>query len=214
MRGLVLFLFFLSGALGLVYEVVWSRTLTHVFGTTALAVGTVLAAFMSGLALGSWLLGKLADRSGDPLRLYAMLELGVGLTALGAHLLLVRITPIYLTLHEALGGSETLWAVMRFALAFVLVLVPTSLMGATLPVLARFVVRGLADLGARLSTLYAPQHPRRRLRDARHGLSPDRHPGAEPDRPARGGRKPPDRGGRLEPRRSPRSERRARARRA
>ena len=55
--ALVLALFFLSGALGLVYEVVWSRVMMHVFGSTALAVGTVLAAFMSGLAVGAWLVG-------------------------------------------------------------------------------------------------------------------------------------------------------------
>jgi len=73
-RRLVLLLFFLSGACGLVYQVVWTRMLTQVFGTSA--VGVVLAACMSGLALGSWLLGSLADCSHSPLRLYAILEVG------------------------------------------------------------------------------------------------------------------------------------------
>ena len=54
MRVFVVLLFFLSGGFGLVYEIVWTRTMTHVFGTTSVAVGTVLAAFMSGLAAGSW----------------------------------------------------------------------------------------------------------------------------------------------------------------
>ena len=74
LRRLVLVLFFLSGALGLIYQIVWVRMLTQLFGTTAEAVGIVLASFMSGLALGSWLLGRLADRSRNPLRLYALLE--------------------------------------------------------------------------------------------------------------------------------------------
>ena len=81
MTTLVMLLFFLSGACGLVYQVVWTRMMTHAFGTTALAVGTVLAAFMSGLALGSWLLGKVADKSRNRLRLYAYLEIGVAVAA-------------------------------------------------------------------------------------------------------------------------------------
>ena len=60
---LVLLLYFLSGATALIYEVVWSRMLMHVFGSTAVALGTVLAAFMAGMAIGSWLIGKAADKS-------------------------------------------------------------------------------------------------------------------------------------------------------
>ena len=155
MRLLVLTLFFFSGAFGLVYQIVWVRMLTHVFGTTATAVGVVLAAFMSGLALGSWLLGKAADRNPNPLRLYAILEIGIALAALAAHILLARITPVYLALYEISGHSEATLAAARFILAFGLVMLPTFLMGATLPVLARFIVRRLAVVGADLSTLYA-----------------------------------------------------------
>lgn len=155
MTTLVMLLFFLSGVCGLFYEVVWTRMMTHVFGNTALAVGTVLAAFMSGLALGSWLLGRIADKYDNRLRLYAYLELGVAIAALGAHLLLGRITPAYLALFEAFGRSAVVLGIARFVLAFVLVMAPTVLMGATLPVLARFVVKRLSGLGSGLSTLYA-----------------------------------------------------------
>ncbi len=155
MRLLVLTLFFFSGACGLVYQIVWVRMLTHVFGTTATAVGVVLAAFMSGLALGSWLLGKSADRSPNPLRLYAILEIGIGLAALAVHFLLAWITPVYLALYEISGHSAATLAAVRFILAFGLVMLPTFLMGATLPVLARFIVRRLAMVGADLSMLYA-----------------------------------------------------------
>ena len=155
MRLLILTLFFFSGACGLVYQIVWVRMLTHVFGTTAVAVGVVLAAFMSGLALGSWLLGKVADRNAKPLRFYALLEIGIGLAALAVHFLLLRITPAYLALYEISGHSEAMLAASRFVLAFGLVMIPTFLMGATLPVLARFVVRRLSAAGADLSTLYA-----------------------------------------------------------
>ncbi len=155
MRLLVFSLFFFSGAFGLVYQIVWVRMLTHVFGTTATAVGVVLAAFMSGLALGSWLVGKIADREPNPLRLYAILEIGIGVAALAAHVMLGRIMPAYLALHEIAGQSEAMLAAVRFVLAFGLVMIPTFLMGATLPVLARFVVRRLSVAGADLSALYA-----------------------------------------------------------
>jgi spermidine synthase len=154
-RRLVWLLFFLSGATGLVYEVVWARMLTHVFGTTATAVGTVIAAFMSGLAAGSWLLGKAADRSRNPLRLYAYLEIGVGLAALCAHLILDRLTPVYLAVYEMSGRSDLALGASRFILAFFVIMVPTMLMGGTLPVLARFVVTRLCAVSTGLSTLYA-----------------------------------------------------------
>ena len=155
MRSLILYLFFFSGACGLVYQVVWVRMLTHVFGTTATAVGIVLAAFMAGLALGSWLLGRAADRHPNPLRFYALLEFGIGIAALLAHLLLARITPAYLALYEISGQSEIVLAGVRFLLAFALVMAPTVLMGATLPVLARFMLRRLEAAGSDLGTLYA-----------------------------------------------------------
>ena len=155
MRTIVFILFLLSGACGLVYEVVWSRVMTQIFGSTVLAVGTVLAAFMSGLALGSYLLGKKADRSPSPLRFYAYLELGVGLTALASMALMDRADTLYLALYRVLGESDVLLATARLVIAFALVMVPTVLMGATLPVLSRFVITRLSVVGSGLSSLYA-----------------------------------------------------------
>lgn len=152
---LVWALFFGSGALALVYQVVWSRMMTHVFGSTALAVGTVLAAFMSGLALGSWYIGRLADRSSNQLRLYAQLEIGVAISALASHLMLDRMDAVYPALHGLVGGSTPLLALIRFVTAFLLVMVPTVLMGATLPVLSRFFVTASDRVGRHVSTLYS-----------------------------------------------------------
>ena len=152
---LVLLLFFISGALALVYEVVWARMMMHVFGSTAIAVGTVLAAFMTGMALGSWFIGALADRSGNALRLYARLEIGIALAALVSHILLDHIGPAHLALHDFFGASAATFAFFRFFLAFILVVAPTVLMGATLPVLARFLDSRRSLVGVKLSTLYA-----------------------------------------------------------
>ena len=153
---LVLVLFFFSGALALVYQVVWARIMMHVFGATAVAVGTVLAAFMSGMATGSWLIGKIADRTPNSLRLYAWLEIGIGLAALTSHVVLSRIVTTPLGLHELSGSSPAAFALIRFLLAFLLVMGPTVLMGATLPVLTRlFSRRYPVRVGISLSTLYA-----------------------------------------------------------
>src|SRR5436190_9856401 len=82
MPAVVLACFFLSGASGLILELLWTRMLTLVFGSTTLAVSTVLTAFMGGLGLGSYLAGRLADRLRDPLRAYALAEAAIGAYAL------------------------------------------------------------------------------------------------------------------------------------
>jgi spermidine synthase len=153
--GLILLLFFVSGALALVYQVVWARMMTHVFGSTALAVGTVLAAYMSGLALGAWRFGKRADRHPDCLRLYAFLEIGIAVAALASHLLLHQLGPAHRAIYEWVGFSTALLGATRFVLAFLLIMAPTILMGATLPVLTRFLSHRGKLVGINISTLYA-----------------------------------------------------------
>ncbi len=155
MGWLVFALFFISGACGLIYEVVWSRMMMLIFGRSVLAVGTVLAAFMSGIALGSYLLGKYADRSRNPLRLYAFYEVGAGLAAFTASFLLIRITPVYVWVHATFGGSPLEFAVVRYFIAFALLIVPTVLMGATLPILSRVILTRLARVEHELGSLYA-----------------------------------------------------------
>jgi len=154
-RVLILGLFVASGAAGLVYQVVWSRLLTQLFGSTVVAVSTVLCAFMTGLAIGAALLGRRADTTTNPLRLYAIVEIGIGLTALLTLLALDNLTAMYVGLAGALGGSELALTITRFGLATLLILVPTSLMGATLPILARAWIRQLTSLGRSIGQLYA-----------------------------------------------------------
>ena len=96
----VLGLCFLSGFAGLVYEVVWMRMLTFVFGVSAYATATVLVAFMGGLALGSWAFRRLADEGRRPLRAYALLEVGIGLYALVLPFLMAALTPVYVLVHH------------------------------------------------------------------------------------------------------------------
>jgi spermidine synthase len=129
--------FFLSGATGLVYQVIWLRMLGLVFGHTVYAITTVLAAFMAGLALGSFLFGRLADRIASPLRVYGWLEVAIGVYCALIPLLLGGAALLYISAHRALGLSYDTFNVVQFALVFAVLLVPTSLMGGTLPVLSQ-----------------------------------------------------------------------------
>src|SRR5512144_502310 len=98
--GLIYLLFFLSGAAALVYQVVWVRSLTLVFGGTHLAVTAVLSIFMTGLAIGGYAIGRYVDRIERPLRLYAWLELGIAASALAFAALMAIYPAIYVSLAQ------------------------------------------------------------------------------------------------------------------
>lgn len=151
---LLLIFFLISGACGLIYEIVWQRMLHLVFGTSVYSVATVLTAFMGGLALGSWYFGKKADKSSRPLSLYALLEIGIGISALLIPLMIKAVTVIYIALHRILPQHFTLLTLIKFALCFLILLIPTILMGATLPVASRYIIRNLAVVGGRVGGLY------------------------------------------------------------
>jgi len=146
-RGLAYVLFLLSGATALCYEVAWTRRLVLVFGSTTAAVALILAAYMLGLALGAEAGGRLADRAKRPALLYAAAEGLIGLYAFAFPGLLSVVRSAYL----ALGTSAT---PVLFLGAFVLLLVPTFLMGATLPVLVKATVSDPATTGGVVGRLY------------------------------------------------------------
>jgi spermidine synthase len=133
--GPVYALFIASGAAALVYQVIWLRWLGLVFGYTTVSVSIVLASFMGGLALGSWAAGRAMPYIRNPMRAYAWAEIGIGVFAALFPLLAAVVQGAYLHLatpDTPVGHSLAL----RAALALALLLVPTSLMGATLPLLA------------------------------------------------------------------------------
>src|SRR4051794_19846960 len=105
--------FFLSGAAGLVYEVVWSRHLNLIFGATSWSITTVVATYMFGLGIGSLVFGRLADRSRHPAKLYARLEIAIGAYALVSPLLLAGIRGVFLVLHRALEPGPLAGAAIK-----------------------------------------------------------------------------------------------------
>ena len=157
--ALVLVCFVLSGFAALLYETAWLRQFAIVFGTSELALAAVLGAYMAGLALGSAVAGRFVSRVRRPVLVYGLLELGIGVGAL--------LVPVGLTLvrqvHVAwLGGqpeppdSGALTQVLFYLVcSFCIILVPTSLMGATLPMLARHAIHRFEHIGSRVGLLYA-----------------------------------------------------------
>jgi spermidine synthase len=146
----------LSGASGLVYEVAWVRTLELIFGSTSFAVATVLASFMGGLALGSWWMGTRLHRLARfrPLRVYAALEVLLAVAGLAVPLVLRLQTPLYRLLAGGLVESFLGQSVVRLLLCLAVLLVPTAIMGATLPAVSA-VVGGDNGSGRRIGLLYA-----------------------------------------------------------
>jgi spermidine synthase len=152
--SLIAICFLFSGATGLIYEVLWARMLGLVFGVTTLAIGLVLAAFMGGLALGSAIAARLAARITRAVRTYALIEIAIGVYAIAVPLLFRGIDGVYAASWQRFHQGFYGFALARFALAAIVLLIPTALMGATLPVLA-------GAIGARqsrrnsITTLYA-----------------------------------------------------------
>lgn len=145
--------FFLSGAAALILQVLWTRMLGHVFGATALAVSTTLTVFMAGLALGSHFGGKYAHRLKRPLVAFAALE-----TAVGAYGLLVpSLFEMLPSLQRAVGLELGFWgyALFRFVMVALILALPTTAMGATLPILAQGVVKRSDEMASRVGALYA-----------------------------------------------------------
>ncbi|MEO6665575.1 MAG: fused MFS/spermidine synthase, partial [Nitrospiria bacterium] len=147
--------FFLSGAAGLMYQVVWGRLLVLVFGSTTIAISTVLTVFMGGLALGAWLGGRWIDRVSRPLIVYAAIEAAIALFALIVPWALDRVVPIYRMLWEQWSSSPAAWMGIRFAVVVAVLAIPTVLMGATLPVMSRALARDASGLSSRVAAFYA-----------------------------------------------------------
>ena len=148
-------LFFLSGACALIYQVLWLRLLGVIFGVTVYAATAVLASFMAGLALGSAIGGRLAARTRSPLRAFGVVELGIGVAAFASQPLLIALTPLYVALQGWLPDAVLVQSVARFVGSSAVLIIATTLMGATLPLVLRAAAEPGVNVGRRISVLYA-----------------------------------------------------------
>ncbi|HYM00539.1 MAG TPA: fused MFS/spermidine synthase, partial [Blastocatellia bacterium] len=143
------------GVSGLIYQVIWVRQLELVFGTTTFAASTVLTAFMGGLALGSYYFGRQSERQVNNLRLYGFIELGIGIYGVLVPHIFTALPKLYEPFWLRLHLSFLMLTVIRFVLAALVLIVPTALMGATLPVLANYYVDERRNIGLKVGSLYS-----------------------------------------------------------
>jgi spermidine synthase len=159
-RRLVLLCFFLSGTAGLIYEIIWTRLLALVMGATVYSLSTVLVAFMAGLGLGAWLISGPMRRHPEwsRLRLYGIFEIIIGLWCLGLPWLMGAVEPLFAVIYNRLYGSDPgalfTYSLAQFGICAPLMLVPTTLMGATLPLLADHVARRPGEVGRGVGLVY------------------------------------------------------------
>lgn len=155
MYRFIFIFFFASGFTSLVFEVIWERALTHVFGTTSLALSTLLTAFMTGLALGAHIGGKIADRLDRPLLVYGLLEGAIGLYAFLIPVLLDRLPSVYSLLFDQFIDDFLVFSLLRFVAVFLVLVIPTTMMGATLPIISQWTAKRDSHFQGSVGGLYA-----------------------------------------------------------
>ena len=155
--NVVLLIFFLSGFSGLIYQVVWVKLLGRVFGITTFAISAVLGAFFAGLALGGWLGGRLAERKIDGVKVFGILQISIALYAVALFPIFDSLVNIYRAIYPTLESSPALLTFVRFILSFILLIIPTTMMGAGLPLLIKALVSQRDEFGNKLSQLYSLQ---------------------------------------------------------
>ena len=146
--------FFFSGMAALIYQVVWARQLELIFGSTLFAVSAILSAFMGGLALGSFYIGKLADKRGNPLKLYIFLELGIGIYAVLTPYLFKILPLLEKSIPQLYSSGGLSFSLVSVVFSFIVLIIPTFLMGGTLPTATRFIVGNYHELGLKIGRLY------------------------------------------------------------
>lgn len=149
-------IFFLSGFSALVYEVIWARMLALVYGSTVEAVSAVVTAFMAGLAMGSYFMGRWIDKRDNTLLIYSITEFGIAIASLSLYFIIIFIPDIHSTFHNIVGieTSFILFHDNGYILEFLLVFVPTTLMGATFPLMVKSYISSRNHVGEGVSIIY------------------------------------------------------------
>lgn len=154
---MIFILFFLSGISGLMYEILWARSLSNIFGSSTIANSIIIALFMGGLASGSYLAAifiKKSDKN-NLCRVYALIELSIALTALLVFYTLPMYQHIYNNYIDLTGSGSVAINLARFLLIFVIIIIPTTLMGSTLPIISQILVKDRPNAGKLVGFLYA-----------------------------------------------------------
>lgn len=155
MNYIILIAFGFSGAAALIYEVVWTRALSVILGSTTYALSTMLSTFMAGLAIGAFIGGRIADRAKNLLMVFGLLELCIGIFGLITIPLIHEVPPLYFKIYKAFHLSPALYFFFQFILCSGIMLIPTTLMGATFPVVSKKVTSSINDMGKWVGNAYS-----------------------------------------------------------
>ncbi|OGM09123.1 hypothetical protein A2Z67_05960 [Candidatus Woesebacteria bacterium RBG_13_36_22] len=154
-QGLLTILFFFSGFSGLIYEIIWSRQLLLIFGSTTNSIVAVIAAFMAGLALGSAFFGRISGKVSNPIKLYSFLEIATGMSALTTLISFNLIEASYRYIFSNITSDFNLLLAVKFILTFIALLPTTFSMGATLPVIVGYFTKNKPKSISSTAKLYA-----------------------------------------------------------
>ncbi len=154
-RGVLSILFFLSGACGLIYEVLWTRLFSSALGHTYLSISIIVASFMFGLFAGSWLIGRSIGKCQNELIWYAILELVIGSYSLLFLLFTGFTETVFNALYAILGKMDLLYSSGKFMITLSFIFIPTSAMGATLPLIVQYFTKNRKNFGENVSLFYS-----------------------------------------------------------
>jgi spermidine synthase len=150
---LVAFLF--SGTAALIYEVVWTRALSLVLGSSVYALSTMLSTFMAGLALGAFICGRFCDRTRNLLFAFGLCELGIGVSGLVSIPVIYSLPSLYLYVYRSFHVYPTLFFMFQVFICVIVMLVPTVLMGATFPLVSRKITESIEEVGNKVARAYS-----------------------------------------------------------
>lgn len=150
----ILIAFCFSNASALIYQIVWGRELGYVFGTSMYAVSTVLTSFMAGLALGSYFFGRIIDVYKDKVRFFSYLEIAIGVYGIAMIAILKIIPHFYLFLYDLFSWNRQIFVLSQFILAFISLIIPTTLMGGTFPVISKIYNSEIKKIGNDIGIVY------------------------------------------------------------
>ncbi|MCE5251080.1 hypothetical protein LLG96_12760 [bacterium] len=155
MTSILLTVFLIAGACSLAYQIIWIRMFGLVFGGTVVSMSVVVGVFMGGLALGSHVFGKIAVRVANRVRMFGFLELGLGTSAILVYFAIAHIAPVIYSLPFANDIHSFIGILTRILISSILLIVPTMIMGGTLPVLVRAITEDRQLIMGNTGILYA-----------------------------------------------------------
>ena len=146
-KNLLILIFALSGMAALIYEIIWIRPLSLVFGSTVYAVSTIISSFILGLAIGSWLAGKYSDRMKNPLKYFAIFQIGIGTYGILLLPIFGLLPGAYIEVYNLTFPNLYLFQFTQILMAMAIITIPATLMGTTLPLIFKTYSQNFSTIG-------------------------------------------------------------------